>query len=379
MPKPWAWLSGLVVSLTVVALLFAANAGYSRKESVRGWLVSRDGVARISHGATGTVERIAAQAGVIVSAGDPILYLSRDRALELGKQVASLERRIQLLRDEAEIEQQSIAARLRVLDDERRAIARQRKEQQHRIEVSAEKLLRLKSAAEKGAATAWDVMRQEDEQASLRRSGDELQQSDIALQRDVEQLTAKAKRLPVETERSEATLRSEQSRLQQQATELESSRRIVLKSPISGKLASVEVHPGGAVTPRQLLATVLPENMTLVAEVYVPSSAIGFIRPGQRVRLMYDAFPQQQFGAFAGEVESISDFVLLPSEVPQTFFPGEATFKVRIAPLEDAVDLEAGRAVLRPGMLLGAEIILEKRTFVEWLLQPLRLRRKDAA
>jgi len=111
----------------------------------------------------------------------------------------------------------------------------------------------------------------------------------------------------------------------------------------------------------------------------VPSSAVGFIRPGQHVRLMYDAFPQQQFGAFSGEVDRVSDFVLMPSEVPQTFFLREATFKVEIAIDTDSVAFEAGSAPLRPGMLLAAEIILESRSLVDWLLEPIRLRRRDAA
>lgn len=92
---------------------------------------------------------------------------------------------------------------------------------------------------------------------------------------------------------------------------------------------------------------------------------------------MYDAFPQQQFGAFAGVVKRISDFILLPTEVPQTFFPREATFKIQIAIKSHSIALETGDAPLRPGMLLAAEIILESRRLLDWLLEPVRLRRRD--
>lgn len=114
----------------------------------------------------------------------------------------------------------------------------------------------------------------------------------------------------------------------------------------------------------------------MVAEVYVPSSAVGLIKSGQRVRLVYDAFPQQQFGTFAGEVARISDFILMPSEVPQTFFPREATFKVQIAIQNDTVEVETGTAPLRPGMLLAAEIILESRRLIDWLVEPLGFRER---
>jgi membrane fusion protein len=390
-PKPWVWLTGLVVVFAASAMLFLATAEYSRKESVRGWLVSRDGVARITHSAAGVVESIATTSGESVQVGDPVIYLSRETfledgrssgdevMLELRKQVAAIDRRAQLLRDQSDIEQGSIATQLQSLEKEKSAISRQRFAQQRRLDTASNKLTRLKSAALSGAVTEWDLLHQEDEQVVLKQALGRMRQSEIALDRERERLRARASSLPVETERAISNLNSQRSQLLQQITEHETERFVVLKSPIAGKLASVEVHEGGAVAPNQLLATVLPENLELVAEVYVPSSAVGFIKPGQSVRLMYDAFPQQQFGAFSGEVDRISDFILLPSEVPQTFFLREATFKIRIAIESDSIDLEAGRAPLRPGMLLAAEIILESRTLVDWLLEPIRLRRRDTA
>ncbi len=157
--------------------------------------------------------------------------------------------------------------------------------------------------------------------SSLSQGLSRLQQELFALDRERERLMARARSLPVEAARSISNLNSERSRLQQQMTEQRSARHVVLKSPISGKLASVEVHEGSAILPNQLLATVLPLDLEMVAEVFVPSSAVGFIKPGQPVRLSYDAFPRQKFGTFAGHVESVSDFVLMPSEVPRTFFP----------------------------------------------------------
>lgn len=227
-----------------------------------------------------------------------------------------------------------------------------------------------------GAATDWEVLNQLDDRSLLEYTWAEIQQSDIALNRERKQLQTRAKILSVDVERSIASLLSERSQLQQKITDSEYARRVVLKAPISGKVASVEVHAGGTVLANQLLATVLPEDTAMLAEVYVPSSAIGLIREGQRVRLMYDAFPHQQFGVFAGEVSRISDFILMPAEVPQTFFLREATFKVQIAIQRDTVQLKSGTARLRPGMLLAAEIVLETRGLIDWLLWPLRFRQR---
>lgn len=391
MPRPWLWLGGFIVVFAAIAVLFLATAEYSRKETVRGWLVSRDGVARITHNTAGIVDSIAMASGESVRVGDPVIYLSRDTFMEDGRsssdemlqqfrqQVEALDRRAELFQTEATIEGDAIASQLQGLELAQRALSQQKIEQQRRLDAASDKLTLLKSAAQSGAATQWEVLRQEDERAVLKQALAEIQQNEMALNRERERLTARAMRLPVETERSISSLMSERSQLLQKITGQESARRVVLKSPITGKLASLEIHKGSTVLPDQLLATVLPENMTMLAEVYVPSSAIGFIKPGQHARLMYDAFPLQQFGTFAGEVHSVSDFILMPSEVPQTFFLREATFKVQIAIRKDSILFESGGAPLRPGMLLAAEIILESRSLLDWLLEPIRLRKRDAA
>lgn len=391
MPKPWSWLTGFVVVFAVIAAGFLATAEYSRKESVRGWLVASEGVARITHGRAATVDSVAMAPGTLLKAGDPVIYLSRDTfledgrnsgdemVLELRKQLTAIDQRAQLLRAEAEIEKSSIASQLQDLEREQQSLSHQRGEQKRRLDAASNKLRRLKSAAGTGAVADWDVLREEDEQRVLKQTWSRMQQNEIELDRERERLTARAKSLPVEVERLISNLNSQRSQLQQQITRQEAEQRIVLKSPISGKLASVEVHAGSAVAPNQLLATVIPEKLDLVAEIYVPTSAVGFISPGQDVRLMYDAFPQQQFGAFAGVVDRISDFILLPTEVPQTFFPREATFKIQIAIKNRSIALETGDALLRPGMLLAAEIILESRRLLDWLLEPVRLRRRGTS
>ncbi|NQV87897.1 MAG: HlyD family efflux transporter periplasmic adaptor subunit, partial [Woeseiaceae bacterium] len=173
-------------------------------------------------------------------------------------------------------------------------------------------------------------------------------------------------------------LRARRTQLSQQIGEQESRRLTVVISPVSGIIAAVEVSAGNAIAPQQLLMTILPAKMNLAAEIYVPSKAAGFVRPGQLVRIAYDAFPQQKFGTFEGRVERVSDFVLLPGEIPQTFPLREATYKVRVEISDAVIATSLGTMGLRPGMLLAAEIVLEKRNLADWLLEPLRFRRSTS-
>ena len=388
-PQSWRWITVFVICFAIVGSSSALTMEYARKESVRGWLVSEHGVARIRPDTAGKVDEVLLRVGDRVRAGDAIMVLSRERFLEdgsstadaiqeeLGNRIGSTQERERLLGEETGIEQETVKAQLLNLEQEIEAVDQQREEQLRRVEAAGRKLADLSEAARGGAVTEWDLLRQKDDLVAARQAVSRLQQAEQSLQRERHELQARLRRLPVETGRAIAALRSERSHLKQQLTESKSRRRVIIKAPISGKLAAVEVSPGDAVSPRQLLATVLPAELRLMAEVYVPSRAAGFIRPGQRVRLKYDAFPHRQFGTQAGTVVSISDFVLLPSEIPQTFLLREATFKVRVALENHDMDFAGRQALLRPGMLLGAEIILEQRTLADWLLKPLRFRPRD--
>lgn len=387
MPRPWLWLTSLTVTIFLAAGVFVSTAEYSRKETVRGWLVSRGGVVRITHHLPAMVDEVAINPGDSVRSGDPVIYVSQETMLEngVGKSeqaliqlrtaVAELDVRQQLLREQLDIGKSSIAAQLHDIDAEAQALLQQTGVQQHRVELAADKAARLREASRDGVIAHWDTLRQDDELSALRQQLSQLQQNTMALDRERERLRSQAARLPLDTEASISALRSQRTLLLRQITDHESQRVTVLRSPIDGVVAAVEIHAGNAVVPQQLLATILPHDLELAAVAYLPSRAIGFIQPGQAVRLMYDAFPQQKFGAFAGRVERVSAFVLLPADIPQTFAVREATYKIVIAIDHQAVAIGDAWVPLRPGMLLAAEIVLERRSFVDWLLEPLRRRR----
>jgi membrane fusion protein len=57
---------------------------------------------------------------------------------------------------------------------------------------------------------------------------------------------------------------------------------------------------------RSALASLVPQGAKLQAQLYAPSSAVGFVRPGQPVRLRYEAFPYQKYGQQGGPVLQVS-------------------------------------------------------------------------
>ena len=113
------------------------------------------------------------------------------------------------------------------------------------------------------------------------------------------------------------------------------------------------------------------DDAAMAVELYAPSRAIGFARVGQSVRLMYDAFPYQQFGSFAGTVAAISHTALAPGDIDAPLKLAEPAYRLRVRLDAQAVAAFGGVYPLQPGMTLKANVVLEKQSFLGWLLEPL--------
>jgi membrane fusion protein len=130
------------------------------------------------------------------------------------------------------------------------------------------------------------------------------------------------------------------------------------------------------VAPSSALASLVPQGAVLQAQLYAPSSAVGFVRPGQSVRLRLEAFPYQKFGPLEGRVLQVSRTPLAAGELAtqalagvQPVRPGEALFRITVA-LDEAA-LSQWPQPLAAGMRLQADVQLERRRLVEWLFEPL--------
>lgn len=387
MPRAWVWLGALVFFLIAASILFVSTAELARKETVRGWLVSDPGVIRIAHSNAVLIRDVLRQPGETVRAGDPLIYLSSDSVLP-GGHGKHEELLVQLRRDLVEIDSQldlslqhqaldsgSLGVQLQVADAEIASLVDQMGEHRQQIEVSRDQLRRLEEAGLNGAVSQWDILQQRQELGALEQQLGGLQQNLANLQRNREAIHNQGQGVPLQSGIERSELRLQRSRLLQQIAEHESRRLSVIHSPVTGTVASVEVHAGNTVAAQTLLMTVLPENIALSAELYVPSRAAGLIRAGQPVRLHYDAFPRQEFGSFRGTIEHISDFVLLPGDLPPAFPLPEASYKLSVSISETLIVTDIGPARLKPGMLLLAEVVLEDRKLLDWLVEPLGLGR----
>jgi membrane fusion protein len=130
------------------------------------------------------------------------------------------------------------------------------------------------------------------------------------------------------------------------------------------------VNRGQSIAADAPLATVLPKGSGLHVELLVPTRAIGFVKNGQDVVLRYDAFPYERFGQYHGRIVDIGRNVWSAGDRVGPLSVKEPVYRVDVGLDTQVVSALGQDFALRPGMLVNADLLLEKRTIFEWVFEP---------
>jgi HlyD family secretion protein len=160
-----------------------------------------------------------------------------------------------------------------------------------------------------------------------------------------------------------------------------------LKAPHDSIVKDIATHTAGTVVqPGTVLVTLVPQQETLRAEVWVSNEDIGFVREGQTVKVKLVAFPFQKYGMIEGKVEHVSadaaDANTGNGNTPAPDKSGKAPpplYKALIGLKSMTLDADGERFNLTAGMQANAEILLGTRTVMEYLLSPVRKAWHEAA
>ena len=115
-----------------------------------------------------------------------------------------------------------------------------------------------------------------------------------------------------------------------------------------------------------------------MANLYVPSKAIGFVKAKDKVILRYQAYPYQKFGHAEGEIVSVARTALGKQELAGlgTIFSemallNEPAYLVKVKLAKQTVKAYGEEKPLQIGMILEADILHERKKLYEWVLDPL--------
>lgn len=151
-----------------------------------------------------------------------------------------------------------------------------------------------------------------------------------------------------------------------------------LKASQAGIVKDLVTHTvGSVVSPGTVLLTLVPDEEPLVAEIMVRNDDVGFIYPGQPVKLKLATFPFQKYGMIDGMVTTIgadaSDNENTSEYRDQKRSPVTSTFAYKALVTLNTQQLVAQghRYRLVPGMQVVAEVNHGKRSVIEYLLSPI--------
>ena len=382
-PLALSVLTGLSGLVALAVLLFGLIAEYTRKAHVTGYLAPTHGVIKLHAPQAGTLTETHVEEGRRVARGDPLYALSSERSSPAAPEsqaaaIAQLrERRASLA---GEIEQQAALALLAQQDLEQRlrdvaieitqvdaAVATQGE----RLAGSRATLERHATLARQGFFSEAQLVQQREQVLEQQARLQALERSRTALQRDRGSIAAAQAAQRPKSARERAAIEREISALDQQITEYESRRTLVITAPADGVVTAILAGRGQSVAAGAPLLSILPEGAVLQAQLLVPGRAAGFLAAGQPVALRYQAFPFQRFGSSHGVVKEIARSLIAPGDAQLPVALNEPAYRITVALERQTVRAYGKDFPLQDGMLLEADVALDRRRLLEWLFEPL--------
>lgn len=388
-PPAFVWLAILILVIVISCAVALSMGSYARKETVRGLVEPEGGVVRVLAGKEGIISKIFVSEGAKVEAGQPLGRLRDDKFLSslgtLGESlrtglVQRLERLDRLVANEVLHHQsylKSLEGRANSTRDKLEEVEAQIDVISERISINREMLERLQELAREGHASDLEVSQSRDSLLALIQEHHNALSMRVNLEEQQKELRGEKERAPTEHQQEMDRLRDQRQELRSELMRIQYQREAEIRAPVNGQITGLTATEGARVGPGDTLARILPEGGYMQAVLYLPSRSIGIVEVGQDVQIRFEAFPYERFGVHAGKIKTVEKTAILPGELPRVAAAQQGpegrqpVYRV-IATLERQRIPGYGEDFpLRPGMELEADIVLEQRTLIQWLFNPI--------
>lgn len=380
LPVSWQIVGGLLFLIVVAAIAFLSFADYSRIETVTGEIAPEGGIARIVPSRAGIVFELPVTTGTSVAAGATLALVRSGESLAgggtssteilgaLNLQEKDLRNQQRYLTTAAVAERSQLEARVLGIEADIDGLRSQIDVQEGLVQTSRKEFELAQSIADRGFISRRDILQREETYLNRQQQLSQLRQ-DLATQRAaITEARAAMRQTTATTEGQIAALAGQRSDLMQKRTNAEASDAYSLKAPIAGIVTALTARKGQAVSPQAPIMSIVPNGSELRAELYVPTSAIGFLDVGQEVSIALDAFPYQRFGTISARIATIASApILLPDATGNPI----ASYIVTASLESDRIEAFSNFERLLPGMTLTARITTEKQSLIRWLFEPL--------
>lgn len=384
-PASFAVLAALLAAVAGSLAVFAYFGSYTAHSTLRGRVIPERGVTDVASAQTGLIAEKRVVEGQRVDAGDVLYVLVSERvtragvateqevAMQLARRRDSLVEQIASTRALERAERAALGERRAAVRRESAGVAGTIAAERRRLELAEEMAERYAKMHALGfvAEEQWSL--REAALLEQRSRVESLERERAGIARVVAELDGRSVMLDLEYANAIAELDRAVAGVDLEIAENDARREIAITAPQAGTVTAPVGETGQAVDRGTVLARIVPEGSTLVAELFAPSRAVGFVAVGDEVRLRYAAFPYQKFGHALGSVVSVSQATLNASDpvLARGVVRSEPVYRVAVALRSQTVIAYGEPRRLLPGMEVEADVLLETRRLYEWVFEPL--------
>lgn len=381
-PPSAAALTWLLVLLAGIAIVLLATGSYARKETAPGFLSPTIGVAKVLPPRAGLIVAVNVREGDLVAAGAALLTVKVGQSDDTGSDVdrsvlQSLARQRTALLDQIGLEQtrstaerEQISHRVDGIGNEIAALQTELAAQRERTQVADEQVVAVRDLVKQGYISVVEFKRRQDNLLAQRQNEAALVRQIAERQSEATQQRDAVRQLPDALAARISVLRGSVADLEGRLAEIAGRHAYQLRAPVAGHVSALQARVGLGADPAVPLMAIVPDGSVLQAELLVPARAIGFVEPGQTVRLAYEAFPFQRFGLHAGHVITVSRNLLRPTELVAPIAMAEPSYRVIVALNRQTLSAFGRDFPLGPDMTLKADIVFDRRSLLEWVFEP---------
>jgi len=379
--KVTTWFLTGITALLAVFLFFAQ---YSRKETAVGYLTPTRGTAKIFAPQRGTIKDVHVKEGETVQEGQALLTIETNQIAADGIDVNAtlletllaqkelLAKNISGEEQRTESERDRLNSLIRGLESEIQELEGQIRIQNDRLQIAASDLAASEQLKSKGFVTALEYRRRQALVLEHKQALGALNQQIASRRNQLTETRFTLRQLPTVMAQKVQNFRNELAATEQRMTEVNGRRAYVIRAPASGRVSTLQATVGQMAEPQRLQLEIIPAGAVMQAELFVPARGIGFVEVGQPVRILYEAFPYQHFGSYRGHVINVSQTILTRADAAGPIEVKEPAYRVTAALEQSEITAYGKKLSLQPDMLLKADIILENRSLMSWLISPIR-------
>ena len=148
--------------------------------------------------------------------------------------------------------------------------------------------------------------------------------------------------------------------------------RTELRSPVRGTVKRIAITTlGGVVKPGESIMEVVPLDDTLLVEAKVRPSDVAFLCPGQKAMVKVSAYDFSIYGGLEGVLEQISADTIEDKR-------GEFFYLVKVRTAKTSIIHNHESLPIIPGMMATVDILIGKKTVLDYLLKPILKAREKA-